>query len=80
MTVDDHKPCLSFSWALFLSGLIRVKLCAPLLCGFPMLSQFALPHIMGWDWLTNQSPKGINGSGSPSKVNPKQHFNLEWDR
>ncbi|MBA0764311.1 hypothetical protein Gotri_013667, partial [Gossypium trilobum] len=30
-----------------------------------MLSQFALPHIMGWDRLTNQSPKGIKGS--PSK-------------
>ncbi|MBA0797148.1 hypothetical protein Gohar_007870, partial [Gossypium harknessii] len=39
---------------------------------------FALPHIMGWDRLTNQSPKGIKGS--PSKVNPKQHFDLEWDR
>ncbi|KAK8698326.1 hypothetical protein V6N13_114450 [Hibiscus sabdariffa] len=39
---------------------------------------FALPHIIGWDRLMNQSPKGIEGN--PSKVNPKQHLNLEWDR
>ncbi|KAK8559258.1 hypothetical protein V6N13_098838 [Hibiscus sabdariffa] len=39
---------------------------------------FALPHIIGWDWLTNQSRKGMEGS--PSKVNPKHHLDLEWDR
>ncbi|XWS22009.1 hypothetical protein CRYUN_Cryun30bG0106900 [Craigia yunnanensis] len=38
---------------------------------------FALPHIIGWDWLINQSRKGIEGS--PSKVNP-QLLDLEWDR
>ncbi|XVF29796.1 hypothetical protein REPUB_Repub16aG0002000 [Reevesia pubescens] len=39
---------------------------------------FALPHIIGWDWLMNRSPrKGIEGS--PSKVNP-QLLDLEWDR
>ncbi|XP_039037019.1 single-stranded DNA-binding protein WHY2, mitochondrial-like [Hibiscus syriacus] len=39
---------------------------------------FALPHIIGWDRLTNQSHKFIEGS--PPKVNPKQHLDLEWDR
>ncbi|KAE8691296.1 Single-stranded DNA-bindig protein WHY2 [Hibiscus syriacus] len=39
---------------------------------------FALPHIIGWDRLTNQSHKGIEGS--PPEVNPKQHLDLEWDR
>ncbi|EOY16918.1 hypothetical protein QUC31_001250 [Theobroma cacao] len=38
---------------------------------------FALPHIIGWDWLTNHSRKGIEGSSS--KVNPKL-LDSEWDR
>ncbi|XVF63488.1 hypothetical protein PTKIN_Ptkin09bG0090600 [Pterospermum kingtungense] len=38
---------------------------------------FALPHIIGWDWLINQSRKGTEAS--PSKVNP-QLLDLEWNR
>ncbi|KAA8544547.1 hypothetical protein F0562_022594 [Nyssa sinensis] len=38
---------------------------------------FALPHIMGWDRLTNQLPK--NKDENPLKVDP-QVLDLEWDR
>ncbi|XP_022773575.1 single-stranded DNA-binding protein WHY2, mitochondrial [Durio zibethinus] len=38
---------------------------------------FALPHIIGWDWLINQSRNDM--AGSPSKVNP-QLLDLEWDK
>lgn len=41
------------------------------------LAQFALPHIIGWNWLINQSHK--SAEASPSKVNP-QLLDLEWDR
>ncbi|XP_059450724.1 single-stranded DNA-binding protein WHY2, mitochondrial [Corylus avellana] len=38
---------------------------------------FALPHILGWDRLTNQLPRHIEGH--PSKVDPK-NMDLEWDK
>jgi len=38
---------------------------------------FALPHILGWDRLTNQLPRRIEGH--PSKVDPK-FVDLEWDK
>lgn len=39
--------------------------------------QFALPHLMGWDRLTNQLPVASNRSSS--KVNTES-LELEWDR
>ncbi|OMO77616.1 ssDNA-binding transcriptional regulator [Corchorus olitorius] len=39
---------------------------------------FALPHIIGWDWLTNRSGKG-GIEGSSTKVNP-QLLDSEWDK
>ncbi|GKV12298.1 hypothetical protein SLEP1_g23465 [Rubroshorea leprosula] len=38
---------------------------------------FALPHLMGWHRLTNQSPRGLGGSSS--KVD-RQSLELEWDK
>ncbi|KAH9781917.1 Single-stranded DNA-binding protein WHY2 [Citrus sinensis] len=40
---------------------------------------FALPHLMGWDRLTNQLPRSSTDSSSSSKVD-QQFLNLEWDK
>ncbi|XP_061366386.1 single-stranded DNA-binding protein WHY2, mitochondrial [Gastrolobium bilobum] len=42
---------------------------------------FALPHIMGWDRLTNQQSRGTVGGtvGFQSKVDP-QVLDLEWEK
>lgn len=43
------------------------------------LMQFALPHIMGWDRLTNQQMQSNGTVGFQSKTNP-QILDLEWDK
>ncbi|ESR55055.1 hypothetical protein CICLE_v10024178mg, partial [Citrus x clementina] len=40
---------------------------------------FALPHLMGWDRLTNQLPRSSTESSSSSKVD-QQFLDLEWDK
>lgn len=40
---------------------------------------FALPHIMGWDRLTNQQMQSNGTVGFQSKTNP-QILDLEWDK
>jgi hypothetical protein len=44
-----------------------------------MFLQFALPHILGWDRLTNQPQLPRPIEGHPSKVDPK-FVELEWDK
>lgn len=50
---------------------------------FPQITcfsvQFALPHLMGWDRLTNQLPRSSTESSSSSKVD-QQFLDLEWDK
>lgn len=44
--------------------------------------QFALPHIMGWDRLTNKMPAGGGGGGGGGGQESKAVPQLleEWDR
>jgi len=39
--------------------------------------QFALPHIMGWDQITNQQSRGTVG---PQGKGGSQVLDLEWEK
>lgn len=67
-------------------ALLHVSLFLPLWVTFPLhnlvsvhlvFMQFALPHIMGWDWLNNQQHKHreINSMRLDSRA-----LDLEWDK